>query len=125
MMDLLTHNGVLGVSDYLVLIFATIATIGLQILQVSQQHGNDFKFKILIHENYIRWMVSLSSALFLLYILPDAYFWYMESYTKQNAPDTTEWNTMLSAIVGLSPLYILKRLIKVSRSKFRNISNEK
>jgi hypothetical protein len=119
--DILTHHGTLFVSDYLVVIFAAMATIGLQILQVQSSHPDDFKFKVLFSENWIRWVVSLNSALFLLYVVPEGYFWYVEEYTKSVEPGTARWNTLFSAILGLSPLYILKRLIKVSKSKFREV----
>lgn len=117
--DILTHHGTLFVSDYLVVIFAAMATIGLQILQVQSAHPDDFKFKVLFQENWIRWIVSLNSALFLLYVVPEGYFWYVEEYTKSVEPGMARWNTLFSAVLGLSPLYILKRLIKVSKSKFR------
>ena len=119
--DILTHHGTLFISDYLVVIFAALATIGLQILQVQSAHPDDFKFKVLFHENWIRWLVSLNSALFLLYVVPEGYFWYMEEFTKSAEPGSSKWNTLFSAVLGLSPLYILKRLIKVSKSKLRDV----
>ena len=67
--------------------------------------------------------MSINAALFLLYTLPDGYFWYMEQYLKSNEVGTTRWNTLLSAIVGLSPIYILKKLIKVSRTKLDENAN--
>ena len=118
--DLLTHHGTIDVTDYLVVLFAAFATIGLQILQVQSSHPDDFKMKVLFHENWIRWFVSLNSALFLLYVVPEGYFWYAEEFTKSAEPGTSKWNTLFSAVLGLSPLYILKRLIKVSKSKFRD-----
>ena len=120
MYDILTHHETLFISDYLVVFFAAMATIGLQMLQIQSSHPDNFSIKVLFHENWIRWLVSLNSALFLLYVVPEGYFWYMESHTKQNIVGTTEWNTLFSAVIGLSPLYILKRFIKVSKSKFRD-----
>lgn len=117
MKDILTHNGVLLASDYLTVLFAFFVTVLLQMNAAQKQHGGKFKLSVFCSYNYLRWMLSISAALFLLYTLPDGYFWYMEEFSKENAKGTTTWNTLLSALVGLSPLYILKKLIKVSRNK--------
>lgn len=117
MMDILTHNGILLISDYLTVFFAFFVTVLLQMNGAQKQYLDDFKLSIFCKQNYLRWALSISAALFLLYVLPDGYFWYMEEFTTTNPKGSTEWNTLLSAIVGLSPLYILKKLIKVSRTK--------
>lgn len=124
MMDILTHNGILLISDYLTVFFAFLVTVLLQMNSAQSQHGEDFKYITFINYNLLRWFLSINAALFLLYVLPDGYFWYMEEFSKTNEPGTTHWNTLLSAIVGLSPLYILKKLIKVSRAKI-NENDEK
>lgn len=117
MHDLLTHNGILLVSDYLTVFFAFMVTVLLQMNAAKTQHKTKFRMNLFVADNWLRWLLSINAALFLLYTLPDGYFWYMESYLKSNPKGETEWNTLLSALVGLSPLYILKKLIKVSRSK--------
>ena len=117
MMDILTHNGILLLSDYLTVFFAFLVTVLLQMNAAQKQHGGKFELKTFCNQNLLRWILSINAALFLLYVLPDGYFWYMEELTKQNEAGATEWNTLLSAVVGLSPLYILKKLIKVSRTK--------
>ena len=118
--DILTHNGNILITDYIVVIFAAFATIGLQILQTQNEHKDNFKLKVVAHENWIRWIVSLNSALFLLYVIPEGYFWYMEDVIGKEKY-STQWNTLFSAVIGLSPLYLLKKVIKTSRSKFRDI----
>jgi hypothetical protein len=117
MKEILTHGGVLLASDYLTVFFAFFVTVLLQMNSAQKQHESKFKIITFCIQNWLRWLLSVSSALFLLYTLPDGYFWYMESYLKSNEKGTTEWNITLSAIIGLSPLYILKKLIKVSRTK--------
>lgn len=120
MHDILTHNGTLLISDYLVVFFAFMVTVLLQLNGAKNQHKEEFRILTFASDNWLRWILSINSALFLLYVLPDGYFWYMEEYIKSNPSGTTEWNNTLSAIIGLSPLYILKKLIKVSRTKLEN-----
>lgn len=120
MKEILTHNGVLLMSDYLTVLFAFFVTVLLQMSSAQKQHEKNFNLKVFCKLNYLRWALSISAALFLLYTLPDLYFWYMEDFTTTNEKGTTHWNTFLSALVGLSPLYILKKIIKVSREKINN-----
>ena len=117
MKEILTHNGILLVSDYLTVFFAFFVTVLLQMNAAQKQHGGKFNLITFCRMNWLRWLLSINAALFLLYTLPDGYFWYMEEFSKENAKGTTHWNTLLSAIVGLSPLYILKKLIKSTRNK--------
>lgn len=118
--DLLTHNGTLLYSDYLILFFAAIASTWLQVLQAQSKHKDKFHFKLMVEENLIRWVASFNIALFILYVAPDAYFWYMEQFTKTNEIGTTHWNSFFSAVVGFFPLQIIKKFVKVTKSKLRD-----
>lgn len=117
--QIITHNGVLLYTDYLILAFAAIASIWLQILQAQSKHKNGFKVGIMMEENWIRWVASINIALFILYVAPDAYFWYMEEFTNKAEAGTTQWNSFFSAIVGFFPLQIIKKFVKVTKSKLR------
>lgn len=117
--DLFTHYGLISYADYFTVIAANIVTILMQAYNAQQEHGSKFKLKILIHENYFRWLLSMSASLFLLYVAPEGYLWFMETMYDKDPADLY-WNTLFSAAIGLSPLYFLKKLIRVSKSKFRD-----
>jgi hypothetical protein len=117
--DLLTHHGILTYGDYFTVFTANIITILLQGYDAQVKHPTTFKFKVLYEENYFRWILTFATSLFLLYVVPEGYLWYMVSIMNRDI-DTIYWNTLFSAAIGLSPLYFLKKLIKISKSKFRD-----
>lgn len=117
-MDLLTHEGIIHLSDYLIVFFAFLVTLFIQMSNAQKKAGTAFRLSIFFKENVIRWIASINAALFLLYVLPEFYFWFMEDYLEKNEVGSTTWNSGLSAAVGLSPLYFLKQFIKATRSKF-------
>ena len=116
--ELLTHHGLISYADYFAVVAANIVTILYQGYQAQVNHPKDFSLKVLCHENTFRWLLSFSASLFLLYVIPEGYFWYATEFMAKDSK-ALYWNTLFSALIGLSPLYILKKLIKVSRSKFR------
>ena len=104
----------LGVEDYIAFGLCSLAVIFYEWQQAHAYHPENFNAKILLYENWRKWVASLFCGLAMLYILPDGIF----------EIGGFEWNTLYSGAVGLSPMLIFKQVWKISKSKIRQVMED-
>lgn len=104
--------GFLEITDYFVYFFGNMVMMMFMWFKAKETHAR-FKTKVFIYENFARWVVGLFVGFFLLITVPEGIWMMFE----------VDWNVMFSGVVGLFPMYLFKKFMKISKSKLRDLED--
>ncbi len=102
----LTH---INVQDYIAFFLCWIGSITWDWFMAHQHHLENFNAKILLYEQWRKWVASVICGFAMLYMLPEGLHQLMN----------LEWNTLFSGAIGLAPLLIFRKVVKTTKSKIR------
>jgi len=99
----------INVADYISFFLCWAASIAYDWFMAHHYHPGTFNAKVLLFEQWRKWVASIICGFAMLYMLPEGVHEIFDIH----------WNTLFSGAIGLAPLLVFRKVLKTTKSKIR------